>query len=145
MRIILREAGVEYVTTAMPCIRTPEDIVKVVPELRGLNKEVMAVLMLDSCNQLIEADIVTMGLLDASLAHPREIFRQAIVKDAAAIIVVHNHPSGVSNPSPEDIRVTRQLVDAGKIIDIPVLDHLIVGADSSTSMKAAGLVNFNIY
>ena len=91
---------------------------------------------------------MTQGILDASLVHPREVFRLAIREATAAIVLVNNHPSGDPTPSPEDIRITRQLVDAGKVIDIRVLDHVILGRTirgsgrNYTSMREEGLVQF---
>ena len=91
---------------------------------------------------------VSEGLLDASLVHPREVFKKAILSTSAAVILAHNHPSGDTTPSAEDIKITRQLVEAGKIIDIKVLDHIIIGNPEAhqqggfLSMREAGLVEF---
>lgn len=98
--------------------------------LSDLEVEVFCVLILDSKNNIIKRNIVTKGILNASLVHPREVFKEAIRSLACQIILVHNHPSGDPSPSQEDIRVTNILREAGELLDIPVLDHVIVGDDS---------------
>ena len=131
-------------------IRTPEDVRRLLSsETRTLSAEVFWVLHLDAKNYLKgPCRDVSRGLLDASLVHPREVFRDAIRSAAAAVIVAHNHPSGDPTPSAEDIRITRQLIAAGKIIDIKVLDHIILGADGEggggcVSLREAGLASFD--
>jgi DNA repair protein RadC len=84
--------------------------------------------------------LITRGLLDSSLVHPREVFRAAIAEAAAGIVVLHNHPSGNPTPSADDRAVTRQLVEAGRLLDIPVYDHVIVGGDRYFSFAEAGLL-----
>ena len=108
-------------------IRTPEDIAGVCEDLRGLAQECFQVLCLNAKNQVLDRILVSLGLVDASLVHPREVFRGAIVAGACALVLVHNHPSGDPTPSAEDVRVTRQLVQAGEILDIKVLDHVVIG------------------
>jgi DNA repair protein RadC len=103
-------------------------------------RERFVVFWLNSSNKVIGFEIITEGLLNTSLTHPREIFRGAIVATAASIIIAHNHPSGNSEPSDEDVRVTRQIVDAGKIIGIPVHDHLIFTDGTFTSLAEQGLI-----
>lgn len=122
-------------------IRDPEDVVRLLaPRLRDLAVEEFHLLALDSQSQVLREVLVTRGLLDSSLVHPREVFRPAIVEAAAGIIVVHNHPSGDPTPSAEDRAVTRQLVAAGKLLDLPVYDHVIVAGDRWMSLAAAGLM-----
>ena len=101
----------------------------------------------DTKNGLINRHMASLGLVNASLVHPRVIFRCAITDNATAVVLVHNHPSGDPTPSAEDIRITRQLIDAGKILDIKVLDHVIVGrpndgAAGELSLREAGLCSF---
>jgi DNA repair protein RadC len=84
--------------------------------------------------------LITRGLLNSSLVHPREVFRAAIAEAAAGIIVVHNHPSGEPTPSPEDCAATRQLAEAGRLLDLPLYDHVIVAGDRFTSFAAEGLL-----
>ena len=119
-------------------------------EARTLDAEKFWILLLDAKNRLKgEPMVVTKGLLDASLVHPREVFREAIRTASAAVIVLHNHPSGDPTPSPEDVRITRQLVQAGRVIGIKVLDHIVLGKRSGVeendflSMRESGLVSFN--
>lgn len=120
-------------------VRSPEDVARVmVPRLRDKKYESFWVLLLDSKNGLMHDEELTIGTLNASLVHPREVFKLAIDRLAAAVLVVHNHPSGNREPSTEDITVTRQLVEAGKIIGIPLHDHIIVAGDSYTSLAERG-------
>ena len=97
---------------------------------KGYDKEVFVVATLNTKNVVTAIQIVTMGTLDASLVHPREVFRLAIHNNASSILVAHNHPSGNPTPSREDIAVTDRLKEAGKIIGIDVLDHIVVGSHS---------------
>lgn len=122
-------------------IRTPDDAAGACG-IATLPQEAFVVLALNAKNNLINRRLVTLGLLDSSLIHPREVFRGAIRDGAAAIVVVHNHPSGDTTPSAEDVRITRQLIDAGKIIDIRVLDHVIVAQEKRLSLRENGLADF---
>ena len=99
----------------------------------------MAVL-LSTKNHVLKTAVISVGSLNASIVHPRELFREAINARAAAVILVHNHPSGDPAPSPEDIALTRKLVEAGKLLDIPVLDHLILGDGKYISLKEKGIL-----
>jgi DNA repair protein RadC len=122
-------------------IRQPEDLFNNYHFLfDDYTNERFVVFLLDSKNCIKAVDIVTEGTLNASLVHPREVFRAAIVGTCAAIIVAHNHPSGNPEPSSEDVSVTRQLVEAGKIIGIPVHDHVIFARDKYTSFAERGLI-----
>src|SRR3989442_308341 len=103
-------------------------------------QEVFYVLTLDTQSRVISCQEVTRGTLNASLVHPREVFRLAIAEGAAGIVVVHNHPSGDPTPSGDDRAVTKQLVDAGRIIDIPVYDHVVIGGGRYVSFAEAGLL-----
>ncbi len=110
-----------------PRIRGPADVYALMgPRLRDLPHEEFHALLLNTQHRLLRDVLVTRGILDASLIHPREVFRPAIVEKAAAIVLVHNHPSGDPLPSPEDRAVTRQLREAGQTIGIRVLDHVVV-------------------
>jgi DNA repair protein RadC len=122
-------------------IRSPADVHRFyAARLRDLAVEEFHVLALDSQSQ-IQADLlITRGILNSSLVHPREVFRAAIAEAAAGIIVVHNHPSGDPTPSADDRSVTRQLVDAGRLLDVPVYDHVIVGGDRFVSFAEGGLL-----
>ena len=122
-------------------VRSPEDAARVmIPRMRDLTNEEFFVLILDAQNGLREEIRLTSGTLNASLVHPREVFKAAIDHRAAAIIVVHNHPSGNLEPSREDIEITHQLVEAGKTIGIPLHDHLIVSGGGFTSLAERGVI-----
>src|SRR6266567_2577183 len=110
------------------------------PQLRDLSVEEFHVLALGSQSQVLADLCITRGILNSSLVHPREVFRAAIAEAAAGIIVVHNHPSGDPTPSADDRSVTRQLVDAGRLLDVPVYDHVIVGGERYVSFAEAGLL-----
>jgi DNA repair protein RadC len=132
-------------------IHGPEDAARLLREqARELEHERFWVFPLDVRNRLKAHPVaVSQGLLNASLVHAREVFRVAIDHNAAAILVAHNHPSGMTSPSPEDLKVTRELIEAGKILSIKVLDHVIVGqmrpgqASYYLSLRESGLVNFD--
>lgn len=122
-----------------PKIHSPEDVYRVVyPKVREHKKESFIELCLNTKNQIIKEEVISIGSLDASIVHPREVFKTALAESAASIIVAHNHPSGDPTPSREDIEITRRLKEAGKIIGIEVLDHVIIGDGKHFSMKEAG-------
>jgi len=122
-------------------IREPEDVVRLLgARLRDLSVEEFHLLALDSQSRVLRDVLVTRGLLNSSLVHPREVFRAAIAEAAAGIIVVHNHPSGDPTPSPEDRSVTKQLVEAGRLLDLPLYDHVILAGDRFLSFATAGLL-----
>jgi len=124
-----------------PRIREPEDVAHLFqPRLRDLQVEEFHLLALDSQSQVLRQVLVTRGLLNSSLVHPREVFRAAIAEAAAGIIVVHNHPSGDPTPSAEDRTVTRQLAEAGRLLDLPLYDHVIIGGDRFVSLATLGLL-----
>jgi len=122
-------------------IRKPEDVYKLVePDFRYLKKEHFVCLFLNSKNVVIARETVSIGRLNASIVHPREVFRPAIKRSSASIICVHNHPSGIPDPSPEDVEITKRLVEAGTIIGIDVLDHIVIGHYQYVSLKERGLM-----
>jgi DNA repair protein RadC len=126
---------------AAPRIREPEDVARLFqPRLRDLQVEEFHLLALDSQSQVLRQVLVTRGLLNSSLVHPREVFRAAIAEAAAGIIVVHNHPSGDPTPSAEDRTVTRQLAEAGRLLDLPLYDHVVIAGDRYISFATAGLL-----
>jgi len=104
------------------------------------DREHFIVVSLDTKNQPVSINVCHIGSLNASIVHPREVMKSAILSNAASIIVGHNHPSGKAEPSREDIEVTKRLVEAGKIIGIEVLDHIIVGDETFTSLKEKGYI-----
>jgi DNA repair protein RadC len=120
-------------------IRSPENVDELLrEELRYLQKEHFVCLFLNTKNHVIGQETLSMGSLNASIVHPREVFRAAIKRSSAALICVHNHPSGDPTPSPEDIQITQRLVEAGAIIGIEVLDHVIIGDHKFISLKEQG-------
>lgn len=131
-------------------VRSPSDVAAIVgEEVRRLDCETFWVLLLDAKNGLNgRPAVVSKGLLDTCLVHPREVYKEAIRRGAAAIVLAHNHPSGDPTPSAEDVRITRQLVDAGRVVDIRILDHVILGKPGNSgappvlSMRESGVVSF---
>jgi DNA repair protein RadC len=124
----------------LPQIRSPADAANLVlSEMGLLEQENLRVMLLDTKNRVLTTTTVYVGSLNTSLIRVGELFREAIRANCASIIVVHNHPSGDPTPSPEDVAVTRQIVEAGKLLDIDVLDHLIIGYQRFVSLKERGL------
>jgi DNA repair protein RadC len=122
-------------------IREPGDVVRLFAgRLRDLQVEEFHLLALDSQSHVLREVLVTRGLLNSSLVHPREVFRAAIAEAAAGIIVVHNHPSGDPTPSAEDRAVTQQLAAAGRLLDLPLYDHVIIAGDRHVSFATLGLL-----
>src|SRR5690625_257144 len=120
-------------------IRSPKDGADyVMEEMRSLKQEHFVVLFLSTKNEVIHQQTIFIGSLNTSVVHPREVFREAVKRSAAAIICLHNHPSGDPTPSQEDIHVTRRLADSGKMMGIELLDHIIIGNRKFTSLKEKG-------
>jgi|APSaa5957512622_1039677.scaffolds.fasta_scaffold133604_1 DNA repair protein RadC len=127
------DAFAEYVATEQPKLDAPTDVASLMrPILAGREQEEFHVLLLDTKHRLIHDRMVTVGLLDCSQVHAREVFRPAIEFSASRVILVHQHPSGDPTPSANDIACTRNLVEAGKIIGIEVLDHVVIGRRSQS-------------
>jgi len=121
-------------------VKSPEDAIKAAKsQLKGKKKEHFLALCLDTRNHLINTHKISIGSLDCSIAHPREVFKEAISSCAASVIFMHNHPSGDPTPSEDDIKLTKRLVEAGEIIGIEVLDHIIICDRDHLSMKAKNL------
>lgn len=124
-----------------PVIQNPRDVADLLSEqLRYLQKEHFVCLFLNTKNHVISRETLSIGSLNAAVVHPREVFRAAIKCSSAAIICAHNHPSGDPSPSPEDIQLTLRLMEAGKIVGIDVLDHIVIGDGRYVSLKEKGLV-----
>ena len=122
-------------------IRRPEDTLPVLEaELSELGYEKFIALALNTKNHVTAVLPVSSGSLNASIVHPRELFQRAILANCASLILAHNHPSGDPVPSPEDIALTRKLIDAGLLLDIPVLDHIVLGYGCYVSFKERGLL-----
>jgi len=123
-----------------PVVRSPADVAQLmIAEMAHLEQEHFRALYLDTRNRLLGIETVYVGSLNASHIRVSEVFREAVKRNCAAIIVVHNHPSGDPTPSPEDVEVTRHLVEAGSLLDIEVLDHLIIGQQRFVSLRERGL------
>ena len=130
-----------YSSADRPTINTPRDVEHLLmPEMRDLTKEVFKSIMLDIKNRVIKVDTISIGTLNGSMAHPREVFKSAIQTSAASIILVHNHPSGDPTPSSEDVAITKRLKAAGELLGIDVLDHVILGDNRSVSLKEGGIL-----
>jgi len=115
-------------------ITSPQDVAEIfIPILRDDNKEKFIVVCLNSANKIIKHETISIGNLNSSIVHPREVFKVAIDNSSASIILIHNHPSGNPEPSNEDIRITKKIVETGKIMEIPVFDHLIIAGETYTS------------
>lgn len=143
---LVREVGKERVVS-------PADVYRMCADTAELVQEAFHVISVDSKNRMLNRHMVSLGILDTALVHPREVFRAAIQDSAAAVLLVHNHPSGDPTPSAEDVRITRQLVDASKIIGIKVLDHVVIGRAAEAvgdqpsrpgflSLRESGVVTF---
>ena len=128
------EAGVK------PLVKTPDEVVALVRgRLKGKKKEHFLALLLDTRNQLIKVSEISIGSLDTSIVHPREVFKEAISASAASVIFAHNHPSGDPEASEDDVELTKRLAKAGEIVGIEVLDHIIIGDKKYLSLKRQGL------
>lgn len=122
-------------------IRSPEDGYQLIKQFLGnVDREHFVVVCLDTKNQPTAINNCHIGSLNASLVHPREVMKTAILSNAASILIGHNHPSGQAEPSQEDIYVTKRLVEAGKIIGIDLLDHIVMGDDEFVSLKEKGYI-----
>ena len=122
-------------------IKGPADVDRLLSSLRERDREHFVVILLNTKNRVLGVDVASVGILDAALISPREVFKAAILLNSAGVILGHNHPSGDTKPSQEDLKITRQLIDAGKLMDIAVLDHVIIG-DGYNSLRESGLIEF---
>ncbi|MFA6093181.1 MAG: DNA repair protein RadC [Elusimicrobiota bacterium] len=125
---------------ALPMMDSPARVFERLSDLRGRSKEHLVGFYLNACNKLVHQETISVGTLTASLVHPREVFSPALERSAAGVVVAHNHPSGELVPSSEDIQATRRLAAAGKLLGIPLLDHVIVTRDAYMSFREKGLM-----
>ena len=139
MRIV-KTGSVKEPISGEKKITSPEEIVEWALPWRSQPQEHFVCYSLDGAGHIIASRVITIGLLNHSLVHPRETFRGAISDNAASIICAHNHPSGSLEPSSQDIAITRQLRDAGSILGIPLVDHVIVTKTGHYSMKEHGVI-----
>lgn len=136
---LVRDARVKVEDRTVTVAREAANMVRVI--VGDSDREHFVALVLDCRRRVIGAQVVSVGTLNASLVHPREVFKPAIMLNGAAVIVAHNHPSGEASPSAEDRDVTRRLVRAGELLGIPVVDHVIIGAgETFYSFRDAGLL-----
>lgn len=126
----LTKRALEVEDNNLPNIASAKDAIAQLQELRTAKKEHFVALYLNARNQLVHKELVSVGTLSTSLVHPREVFKPAVDYLAASVIVAHNHPSGDPESSADDIEVTKRLINAGKILDIPVIDHIVVTKDT---------------
>lgn len=126
----------------MPTISCPQDVHDLLgPELSILAQEQLRVLLLNTRNQVVGQRTVYQGTVNSSAVRPAEVLRAAVIENAPSIVVCHNHPSGDPTPSPEDVKVTHDLVAAGKLLDIEVMDHIVIGKGRYASLKEKGLMD----
>ena len=132
---LVRDGSSLYSTNTISC---PEDAAEIAAKFfedMSSDREIFAVMLLNTKNRVIGINVVSVGSLTASVVHPREVFKAACLANATNIILTHNHPSGGPAPSKEDINITARLVQAGRLMDIPVLDHIIIGDGTGRSMS----------
>ena len=124
-----------------PLVSTPEQAAELLmPRYGDRKQEHLGLLALDSKNRVLKEEVVSVGTLDSSLAHPREVFRPAIVANAASVILFHNHPSGDTTPSAKDGEITRRLAEAGRTLGLEVVDHIVVARNRFASLRRLGLM-----
>jgi DNA repair protein RadC len=121
-------------------ILSPQDVFNELKDIRNHKKEHFVVFYLDSRSQEIKRETISVGTLNANLVHPREVFEPAIKNSAAQIIIAHNHPSGDTEPSEDDLTITKRLLEAGKIIGIDIIDHVIIAKNGYISLKEKGII-----
>jgi DNA repair protein RadC len=123
-----------------PQVKSPADVANLLMlEMGFLDQEHLRVVLLDTKNRVLGMPTIYIGSLNTSVLRVAELFREPIKANCAAVIIVHNHPSGDPTPSPEDVRITQQIVEAGKLLDVEVLDHLVIGQQRYVSLKERGL------
>jgi DNA repair protein RadC len=127
--------------SGLPLLDSPAKVWERLADMRGKKKEHFVAFYLNACNRLLRQETVSIGTLTASLVHPREVFSPALECSAAGVIVSHNHPSGDLRPSPDDRETTRRLISAGRILGIPVLDHILVADGGYLSFRERGLMD----
>jgi len=137
----LTKRALEVNDTNLPTISNAKDAAAQLTDIRDLKKEHFVVLYLNAKNQLVHKEIISMGTLNANLVHPREVFEPALIHSAAQIIAAHNHPSGDPKPSEDDMEITKRLTEAGEMMGVEVMDHVIVSKNSHFSFKEEGYLN----
>ena len=135
----LGKRAMSYSVLERPVISRAEDAAQLVADMRLLPQEHVRVILLDNARRVIAMPTVYIGTINASVLRVSEVLREAVIRNSPALIVVHNHPSGDSSPSPEDVELTRALIAASRLFDITLVDHLIIGRKSWSSLKTLGL------
>ena len=143
MRLVLKTDLAVRERASGELLNSPEAATPFIEDMRDLAQEAFCVLTLNTKNRVIKRHLISLGTVNSTLVHPREVFVPAIRDHASSIIVCHNHPSGDASPSADDLRITKKLIEAGRQIEIPVIDHLIVGDGPLLSLKESGLVEFS--
>jgi len=131
----LTKRALEVNDTNLPIINNVKDAMAHLTDIRDLKKEHFVVLYLNAKNQLVHKEIISMGTLNANLVHPREVFEPALKHSAAQVVAAHNHPSGDPKPSEDDVEITKRLTEAGKMMGVEVMDHVIVAKNGRFSFK----------
>ncbi|MGC9434741.1 MAG: RadC family protein [Methanomicrobiales archaeon] len=134
------ELGRRHLVGTRQTVTSPEDVLPILEGIRTKKQEYFMCITLNGAGEIIEPRVITVGLVNFSPVHPREVFADAIAERATSVVLAHNHPSGNPEPSSQDLEITRQLVEAGDLLGIRVLDHLIVTRQSHLSLKARGLL-----
>ena len=136
------ETQPERPTGDLPAINCPEDVRRLLgPEMAPLAQEQLRVLLLNTRNQVLGQRVVYQGNVNSSIVRPAEVFRPAVIEAVPSIIISHNHPSGDPTPSPEDAAITRDIAEAGKLLGIELLDHVVIGGERFVSLKERGLMS----
>ena len=126
----------------MPAIHSPNDVHNLLgPEMSALAQEQLRVLLLDVRNNVVAQRVVYQGNVNSSIVRPAEVFRHAVIESVPSIIAIHNHPTGDPTPSPEDVSITRELVQAGKLLGIHLLDHVVIAGETFISLKEKDLMS----
>ena len=137
---------IEYTYEQRPKINGMSDVVEAVkPMIADSNKEFFMALYLNTKNGILKQEVISIGSLNANIVHPREIFKTACMISASSIVVAHNHPSGDPTPSRQDIEITKKLFEAGKMMGIELLDHVIIGCDRNYGFKESGILQIIFY
>ena len=121
-------------------IRGPEDVARLLPRMKHFEREHFVVALLNARHEVISVETISVGSLNASIVHPREVFKPAVLESAASVVLVHNHPSGDPEPSEEDLSITKRLVEVGELLGIGVLDHIIVASRGMVSFRSRQLL-----
>jgi len=139
--VLVKEKVAKYeLPKRIGCLEDVYRAINVITSVEEEAQEVFGILILNTKFKIVAVHEISRGTLDASMVHPREVFKPAILHNAAAIICFHNHPSGDPEPSKEDIKITERLIEAGKIMGIEIVDHIIVGDERYTSLKERGII-----